>query len=61
MSSDWTHNFKAILVSYKTDFLAMKHSKSEWSRVIKKIRKAIVAAHKEQDQKVTLPSSLKKV
>ncbi|KAG1838548.1 hypothetical protein DFJ58DRAFT_733799 [Suillus subalutaceus] len=30
------------------------------SRVIKKIRKAIVAAHKEQGSKVTLPSSLKK-
>ncbi|KAG1830728.1 hypothetical protein DFJ58DRAFT_848381 [Suillus subalutaceus] len=45
MSSDWTHSFKAIL---------------KRSRVIKKIRKAIVAAHKEQGSKVTLPSSLKK-
>ncbi|KAG1837483.1 hypothetical protein F4604DRAFT_1692201 [Suillus subluteus] len=46
MSSDWTHSFKAIL--------------SEWSHVIKKICKAIVAAHKEPGSKVTLLSSLKK-
>ncbi|KAG1743577.1 uncharacterized protein EDB91DRAFT_1247077 [Suillus paluster] len=60
MSSDWTRSFRAILLSYKTDFLAVKDSKSKWSHVIKKIRKAIVAAHKKQGEKVPLPSSLKK-
>lgn len=61
MSSDWTSSFRVILVGYKSKFLAAKDSKSERSRVIKKIRKAIVAAHKEQGKQVPLPSSLKKV
>ncbi|KAG1794445.1 uncharacterized protein HD556DRAFT_1443011 [Suillus plorans] len=60
MSSDWTSSFRAILVSYKSKFLAAKDSKSERSHVIKKIRKAIVAAHKEQGEQVPLPSPLKK-
>jgi hypothetical protein len=61
MSSDWTCSFRTILVSYKSDFLAVKDSKSGRSRMIKKVRKAIVAAHKEQGEKVPLPSSFKKV
>ncbi|KAG1819994.1 hypothetical protein EV424DRAFT_1347324 [Suillus variegatus] len=56
----WTSSFRAILVSYKSKFLAAKDSKSERSCVIKKIRKAIVAAHKEQGEQVPLPSPLKK-
>ncbi|KAG1801990.1 uncharacterized protein BJ212DRAFT_1304913 [Suillus subaureus] len=60
MSSDWTCSFRTILVSYKSDFLAVKDSKSGQSRVIKKVHKAIVAAHKEQGEKVPLPSSFKK-
>ncbi|KAG1883236.1 hypothetical protein F4604DRAFT_1677596 [Suillus subluteus] len=56
----WTSSFRAILVSYKSKFLAAKDSKSDRSRVIKKVRKAIVAAHKEQGKQVPLPSSLKK-
>ncbi|KAG1887756.1 hypothetical protein F4604DRAFT_1674924 [Suillus subluteus] len=55
----WTSSFRAILVSYQSKFLAA-NSKSERSRVIKKIRKAIVVAHKEQGEQVPLPSSLKK-
>ncbi|KAG2108114.1 hypothetical protein BD769DRAFT_1392801 [Suillus cothurnatus] len=60
LTHDWTSSFRAILVGYKSKFLAAKDSKSERSRVIKKIRKAIVAAHKEQGEQVPLPSSLKK-
>ncbi|KAG2050551.1 hypothetical protein BDR06DRAFT_1064676 [Suillus hirtellus] len=56
----WTSSFRVILVGYKSKFLAAKDSKSEQSCVIKKIKKAIVAAHKEQGEQVPLPSSLKK-
>ncbi|KAG2137106.1 uncharacterized protein EDB93DRAFT_1253722 [Suillus bovinus] len=59
LNLDWTSSFRAILVSYQSKFLAA-NSKSERSRVIKKIRKAIVVAHKEQGEQVPLPSSLKK-
>lgn len=61
VSLRWTDSFKSILVRYKKDFLSVKDSKKDRSRIIKKIRKAILAAHKEQGEEVALPSSLKKV
>jgi|GraSoiStandDraft_30_1057271.scaffolds.fasta_scaffold2817587_1 hypothetical protein len=61
MSSDWTIPFRDILGKYQADFLAAKNSKSEQSRVAKKVRKKIEAAQTKLDEQVSLPSSLKKV
>lgn len=60
MSSNWSTGFKVILEHYQQDVLTSK-SKHACKRVIKKIRKAIVKAHKEQGDDEPLPTSLKKV
>jgi hypothetical protein len=60
MSSDWTNTFRSILDLHLKAIINAE-SKSAGKRVVKKVRKAILTAHKEQEEDVALPTSLKKV
>ncbi|KAG1721765.1 hypothetical protein EDD22DRAFT_854317 [Suillus occidentalis] len=59
MSSNWITAFKTILDQYEPDILAEKSAKAG-KPMVKKIRKEILKAHKEQGEDVPLPDSLKK-
>jgi hypothetical protein len=60
MSFDWTNTYRSILDLHQKAVITAK-SKSAQKRVVKKVRKAILAAHEEQEEDVSLPTSLKKV
>ncbi|KAG1863662.1 hypothetical protein F4604DRAFT_1929062 [Suillus subluteus] len=59
MSSEWTTTFKSILDLHHKDVIYAK-SKSAQRLVVKKVRKAILAAYEEQEEDVPLPTSLTK-
>jgi hypothetical protein len=60
MSSVWTTTFKSILDLHQKAVITAD-SQSAQRRAVKKVRKAILAAYEEQEEDVTLPTSLKKV
>ncbi|KAG0703423.1 hypothetical protein DFH29DRAFT_998562 [Suillus ampliporus] len=59
MSTDWSIAFKPILDLHSEAIFAAE-SKSAGKHVVKKIRKAILAAQDEQEEAIVLPTSLKK-
>ncbi|KAG1884556.1 hypothetical protein F4604DRAFT_1676680 [Suillus subluteus] len=60
MSTDWSIAFKLILDLHSQAILTIDSSSAR-KRLVKKIRKAILAAQNEQEEAIALPTSLKKV